>query len=63
MIEGETREQAGGRGEEEGGESDQRVDLTLIRWMLTLSPSERLAWCQAQADAIRRLRALRSRAE
>lgn len=42
--------------------SPEGVDLTLVRWMLSLTPRERLAWCQAQADAIRRVRALRSSA-
>jgi hypothetical protein len=32
------------------------VDLTLIRWMLSLTPEERLAVAQASAQAILRLR-------
>jgi hypothetical protein len=31
------------------------VDLTLIRWMLSLTPEERLAVAQANAQAIMRL--------
>jgi hypothetical protein len=42
--------------------SDGGVDLTLVHWMLSLTPRERLAWCQTQADAIRTLRALQRRA-
>lgn len=36
--------------------SDDGVDLTLIRWFLTLSPAERLQFLQANIDSIRRLR-------
>lgn len=36
--------------------SDDGVDLTLIRWMLSLTPAERLAVLQANARAIVRLR-------
>jgi hypothetical protein len=32
------------------------VDLTLIRWMLTLTPIERLEVAQSGADAVRGLR-------
>jgi hypothetical protein len=32
------------------------VDVTLIRWMLSLSPAERLAACQGAAQSIERLR-------
>ena len=37
------------------------VDLTLIRWMLSLSPCERLAVAQAAAQSILRLRDAQSR--
>jgi hypothetical protein len=36
--------------------SDDGVDLTLIRWMLSLTPSERLAVLQSTMDSIRELR-------
>jgi hypothetical protein len=32
------------------------VDLTLIRWMLSLTPQERLSVLQAHIDAIRSIR-------
>lgn len=32
------------------------VDLTLIRWMLSLTPQERLSVLQDHIDAIRRIR-------
>jgi hypothetical protein len=32
------------------------VDLTLIRWMLSLTPEERLAVLQSHIDAIQRLK-------
>lgn len=32
--------------------SDDGVDLTLIRWMLSLTPTERLAAAQDMADAV-----------
>ena len=32
------------------------VDLTLIRWMLSLTPTQRLEVLQAHIDAIRRLK-------
>ena len=32
------------------------VDLTLIRWMLSLTPRERLEALQGTIDAVRRLR-------
>jgi hypothetical protein len=37
--------------------SDDGVDLTLIRWMLSLTPGERLAVLQAQVDSLLTLRA------
>lgn len=36
--------------------SDDGVDLTLIRWMLSLSPLERLRTAQRYANAAQRLR-------
>ena len=35
---------------------DDGTDLTLIRWMLTLSPMERLEVLQASARSLQRLR-------
>ena len=37
--------------------SDDGVDLTLIRWMLSLTPHERLAVLQDQVDSLLTLRA------
>jgi hypothetical protein len=37
--------------------SDDGVDLTLIRWMLSLTPRERLAVLQDQVDSLLKLRA------
>ena len=37
--------------------SDDGVDLTLIRWMLSLTPRERLAVLQDQVDSLLTLRA------
>ena len=37
--------------------SDDGVDLTLIRWMLSLTPGERLAVLQDQVDSLLTLRA------
>lgn len=42
--------------------SDDGVDLTLIRWMLSLTPSERLAVAQSHANSILKLRATLQRA-
>jgi hypothetical protein len=36
--------------------SEDGVDLTLIRWMLSLTPAERLATLQSYAESIQRLR-------
>jgi hypothetical protein len=36
---------------------DDGVDLTLIRWMLSLTPAERLAVLQDQVDSLLNLRA------
>ena len=38
------------------GYSEDGVDLTLIRWMLSLTPAERLAVLQANVRSIQRLR-------
>ncbi len=38
--------------------SEDGVDLTLIRWMLSLSPTERLAVLEGHVDDILRIRAL-----
>ena len=40
-----------------GEHSDDGVDLTLIRWMLSLTPRERLAVLQDQVDSLLILRA------
>jgi hypothetical protein len=45
------------RGGLEGAFSTDGVDLTLIRWMLSLSPSERLRVAQDVIDGARALRA------
>ena len=37
--------------------SDDGIDLTLIRWMLSLSPGQRLEVLQDQVDSLRILRA------
>ena len=37
--------------------SDDGGDLTLIRWMLSLTPRERLAFLQDQVDSLLTLRA------
>ena len=39
------------------------VDLTLIRWMLSLTPAQRLRALQDNARSIMRLRAKRKRTE
>ncbi|MFB3777887.1 MAG: hypothetical protein ACE141_09750 [Bryobacteraceae bacterium] len=49
----------GGRGPER---SEDGVDLTLIRWMLSLTPAERLRVAQDFANSIARLRAGRAKA-
>jgi hypothetical protein len=49
----------GPEGEPAGGEathSPDGVDLTLIRWMLSLTPEERLEVLQANVGSILRLR-------
>jgi hypothetical protein len=40
--------------------SEDGVDLTLIRWMLSLTPAERLRAVQTNARSLMRLRARRS---
>jgi hypothetical protein len=42
--------------------SDDGVDLTLVRWMLSLTPAERLEAVQSYARAILRARHARERA-
>jgi hypothetical protein len=42
--------------------SDDGVDITLIRWMLSLTPEERLAVLQGFADSVAELTSGRSRA-
>ncbi|MBI5086744.1 MAG: hypothetical protein HZB13_19380 [Acidobacteria bacterium] len=39
------------------------VDLTLVRWMLSLTPQERLAWLQGHANATTRLMEIAARKE
>ena len=41
--------------------SDDGVDLTLIRWMLSLTPAERLQMLQTYLNRIRRIRELNAR--
>jgi hypothetical protein len=41
--------------------NEEGVDLTLIRWMLSLTPTERLQALQQQVNGIWRLRRDRSR--
>jgi hypothetical protein len=41
---------------EEPGRDAGGVDLTLIRWMLSMSPAERLATLQSFIDAVERVR-------
>jgi hypothetical protein len=38
--------------------SEDGVDLTLIRWFLSLTPAERLEFLQRQVNAILRIREL-----
>jgi hypothetical protein len=42
--------------------SDDGVDLTLIRWMLSLTPGERLDFLQRQINRILAIRELNGRA-
>lgn len=41
--------------------SEDGVDLTLIRWMLSLTPAERLQAAQDMADTVAKLRVGRER--
>jgi hypothetical protein len=41
--------------------SEDGVDLTLIRWMLSLTPAERLQFLQRQVKAILTIRNLNAR--
>jgi hypothetical protein len=41
--------------EEEGIYSDDGVDLTLIRWMLSLTPTQRLQMLQQTVESLARL--------
>ena len=36
--------------------SPEGVDLTLVRWMLSLTPATRLAWLESAVDSCGRLR-------
>jgi len=38
------------------GGADDGVDDTLIHWMLSLTPTERLQWAQDMADTVEALR-------
>lgn len=40
--------------------SEDGVDLTLIRWMLSLTPAQRLRAAQGSANSLMRLRARRT---
>jgi hypothetical protein len=42
--------------------SEDGVDLTLIRWMLSLTPAERLSFAQKHINRILKIRALNDRA-
>lgn len=43
-------------GSARAGTPDSGVDDTLIRWMLSLSPTERLQWAQDMVDTVEALR-------
>jgi len=47
---------------EEGAYSEDGVDLTLIRWMLSLTPAERLAVLQGFVDSVMEVRSRNSQA-
>jgi len=47
--------------ETEPAYSPEGVDLTLIRWMLSLSPAERLLHLQKQINMLNRIRNARKR--
>ena len=42
-------------------DSEDGVDLTLIRWFLSLTPAERLQFLQNRINAIARIRELNAR--
>jgi hypothetical protein len=44
--------------ESAGQESDEGVDLTLVRWMLSLTPAERVEQIEGIANSLRELREL-----
>jgi len=44
------------------GEANDGVDVTLIRWMLSLEPSERLRFLEERIEDILAVRALNSKA-
>ncbi len=44
------------RDSEQADPSKSGVDDTLIRWMLSLSPTERLQWAQEMVDTVDALR-------
>jgi len=46
----------------ESAYSEDGVDLTLIRWMLSLTPAERLAVLQGFVDSVMEIRARNSKA-
>lgn len=43
--------------------SEDGVDLTLIRWMLSLTPAERLEFLEQQINAVLEIRELNGRAQ
>jgi hypothetical protein len=43
--------------------SDDGVDLTLIRWMLSLTPAERLRFLEERINDIQRIRELNAKHE
>ncbi|MBM3320622.1 MAG: hypothetical protein FJY73_08110 [Candidatus Eisenbacteria bacterium] len=61
-MKSEESSQAPGEIDSEGAFSPERVDLTLIRWMLRLTPAERLRVLQKNVRSIVRLRARARRA-
>ena len=52
----ETRQEEIRLKESEPTHSDDGVDLTLIRWMLSMTPAERLQTLQQNVQSIQRLR-------
>ena len=57
-IHGKGRPSAGSKQAER---SKDGVDLTLIRWMLSLTPAQRLQVAQSAADSLQRMRAERTK--